>query len=227
VAPDGRQRRAAVEVVVMAKHPAPGKVKSRLAAAIGADAAAELYRAFVLDLADRLRGAEIDAWWAVWPPDAPFEELLPDVRRCAQQGRDLGERMAAVAARLFGDGVSGVVFLGADVPHVNLEAVRLAMETLQQRGHEVVLGPTDDGGYYLLGLARLIPEVFRDVEWGGPRVLPCTEARLKDLGVAYRLTERGFDLDEPADLHRLAALLAAGTMRLPRTAAALARVGLS
>jgi len=207
----------------MAKHPAPGLVKSRLAAVVGADAAAELYRAFVLDLADRLHEAGIDPLWAVWPPDAPFEQLLPEARRCAQQGTDLGERMANVARRLFGAGASGVVFLGADVPHVDLEVVRLAMETLQQRHHEVVLGPAADGGYYLLGLARFVPELFRDIAWGGPQVLATTEARLVDLSVPYRLTAPGFDLDELADLQRLTKLLAARAVHLPRTAVALGR----
>src|SRR5512139_4145210 len=131
----------------MAKHPAPGLVKSRLAAAVGATAAAEMYRAFVLDLADRLYDAGISALWAMWPPDAPFEQLLPEARCCAQQGADLGERMANVAQRVLREGAAGVVFLGADVPHVDLEAVRLAMETLEQQRHEVVLGPADDGGY--------------------------------------------------------------------------------
>jgi len=207
----------------MAKHPAPGLVKSRLAAVVGADAAAQLYRAFVLDLADRLHEAGIDPLWAVWPPDAPFEQLLPEARRCAQQGTDLGERMANVARGLFGGGASGVVFLGADVPHVDLDVVRLAMDTLQQRRHEVVLGPADDGGYYLLGLARFVPELFREIAWGGPQVLAMTEARLVDLGVPYRLTAPGFDLDELADLQRLTKLLAARAVHLPRTAVALGR----
>jgi glycosyltransferase A (GT-A) superfamily protein (DUF2064 family) len=101
------------------------------------------------------------------------------------------------------------------------------METLREATHEVVLGPADDGGYYLLGLRRLIGPLFQDIEWGGPRVLESTTARLAALGVAYSTTAPCFDVDEHADLMRLAALVRRGAVALPHTAAALGRAGLS
>jgi rSAM/selenodomain-associated transferase 1 len=227
VSAGGPQAGAPIEVVVMAKHPAPGQVKSRLAAAIGAEAAADLYRAFVLDLAERLHDAGIEPLWAVWPAGAPFETVLPGAGRCDQEGRDLGERMAGVARRVLNGGAAGVVFLGADVPHVDVDEVRAAMQTLRERAHDVVLGPADDGGYYLLGLRRFIGPLFQDIEWGGPRVLASTTTRLAELNVAYRTMAPCFDVDEQADLLRLAALVRRGTVVLPHTAAALARAGLS
>jgi rSAM/selenodomain-associated transferase 1 len=202
-------------------------VKSRLAAAIGAEAAADLYRAFVLDLAERLHDAGIEPLWAVWPAGAAFERVLPGARRCDQEGRDLGERMAAVARRVLAGRAAGVVFLGADVPHVDVDAVRAAMHTLRARTHEVVLGPADDGGYYLLGLCRFIGPLFHGIEWGGPHVLASTTAQLAALGVAYHTTAPCFDVDEQADLVRLAALVRRGAVALPHTAAALVRAGLS
>ena len=223
----GRQRGAAVEVVVMAKHPALGAVKSRLAAVVGADAALELYRAFLLDLRDRLQADGIDAIWAVWPPEAPFGQLMPEARRCGQHGADLGERMANVAQQLFLDGAAGVVFLGADVPHVDLDAVHTAMHTLAVHRHDVVLGPAEDGGYYLLGLARPVPELFRDMAWGGAQVLASSEARLRELGMSYELTAPGFDIDGYDDLVRLVEVLRAGSVVLPRTAVALERLPIS
>ena len=211
----------------MAKYPAPGTVKSRLAAVVGAEAALALYRAFLFDLRDRLQEAGLDPVWAVWPPDAPFGELMPEARCRGQHGRDLGERMANVARQLFADGAGGVVFLGADVPHVDLDAVRFAIDALAQRQHDVVLGPAEDGGYYLLGLSRFVPELFCDMPWGGAEVLALTEARSRELGLSYRLTAPGFDIDEYEDLLRLADVLRASGILLPRTTLALSRTRVS
>ncbi|HWP66650.1 MAG TPA: TIGR04282 family arsenosugar biosynthesis glycosyltransferase [Candidatus Limnocylindria bacterium] len=211
----------------MAKHPTPGQVKSRLAATLGAETAADFQRAFVLDLAARLDAAGIAVWWAVWPPDAPFHDVVPGARVLPQEGADLGERMGGVARRLLAGGAGGVVLLGADVPHVHLAEVRAAVQALERGEVPVVLGPAADGGYYLLGLARLVPEIFRDVAWGRPDVRSVTEARLGALGVAYRLVADDFDVDEPADLRRLAERLRQGDLVLPHTAAVLARAGVS
>ena len=85
----------------MAKYPAPGRVKTRLAATLGAERACALYRAFVLDLADRLAALPYAVCWAFWPPEAPYATLLPGAVCRPQRGRDLGARMAdAVAAAL-------------------------------------------------------------------------------------------------------------------------------
>src|SRR5262245_62445800 len=86
----------AAQVVVMAKYPSPGLVKTRLSAQIGATTACRLYAAFVGDLAERLTRVALPVCWAVWPPDAPFAELVPAGQRCiAQAGNDLGQRMEA------------------------------------------------------------------------------------------------------------------------------------
>ena len=218
---------AAFQVVVMAKYPAPGAVKTRLARRMGAEAAAELSGAFMRDLEARLEGAGIDAIWAVWPPEAPLQSMLPGARLLPQEGADLGERMAGVVQRLLREEGRPVILLGADVPHVDIAVVRAAGAMLVRGDAEVVLGPTDDGGYYLLGLRQFVSAVFRAIDWGSPGVCAETRARLATLGVRYRLLERSFDVDEPADLVRLMRLMQAGTIALPHTAAALARTRVS
>jgi uncharacterized protein len=216
----------AFQVVVMAKYPAEGAVKTRLARGLGAARAAELSGAFMRDLEARLQAAGIPALWAVWPPEAPFERVLSEARLLPQEGADLGERMAGVAQRVLADQGRPVILLGTDVPHVDLSVVRAAGATLVRGDAEVVLGPADDGGYYLLGLRRFVPAIFRDIEWGGRRVCAETEARLTALGVRYRLLEPSFDVDEPGDVLRLLELLQAGIVTLPHTAAVLARTRL-
>jgi len=214
------------QVVVMAKYPAPGTVKTRLARQVGAEGAAALSAAFMRDLDARLGASGLAVVWAVWPATAPFERVLPGARYLAQEGADLGERMAGVAARVLAEQRRPVVLLGADAPHLDIALVRAAGTLLARGDAEFVLGPADDGGYYLLGLRRFAPAVFRGIEWSGRRVCADTEARLGVLGVRYRLLEASFDVDEPADLVRLMELMHAGRIALPHTAAVLGRLGL-
>src|SRR5205823_13822495 len=108
--------RSEARLVVTAKHPVPGRVKTRLAAALGADAACALYRAFVLDLAERLAALPYAVTWAYTPPDAPFAELLPGARCRPQRGRDLGERLAAALADELAEGPGPVLAIGGDAP---------------------------------------------------------------------------------------------------------------
>ena len=199
----------------MAKHPAPGRVKTRLAATLGAERACALYRAFVLDLAERLDALPYDVTWAYWPAAAPFATLLPRARCRPQRGADLGDRMANAVAECGGP----AVVIGADAPHVPAARLEEAVEALAGAA-DVVLGPADDGGYYLIGLRAPTPAVFAGVAWGTSRVLTETLARAG--GLRTLLLEPCFDVDTPADLVRLSDVLARGDVALPRTAALLA-----
>jgi rSAM/selenodomain-associated transferase 1 len=209
--PPGRDAR----LIVMARHPAPGRVKTRLAATLGAERTCALYRAFVLDLAGRLDALPYDVTWAYWPSTAPFATLLPGAHCRPQRGGDLGERMANAVAECGGP----AVVIGADAPHVPAARLEEAVEALAGAA-DLVLGPADDGGYYLIGLRAPTPALFAGVAWGTPRVLAETLARAG--GLRTRLLEPCFDVDTPADLARLSGLLARGDVALPRTAALLA-----
>src|SRR5436309_13637195 len=205
----------------MARHPVAGRVKTRLAAVLGADVACALYRAFVLDLAARLGALPYAVTWAHTPPDAPFAELLPGARCRPQRGRDLGERLAAAFADEFASGPGPVLAIGADAPHIPAAALAEAATALA-RGADVVLGPAADGGYYLIGLRDPAPGLFAGIAWGTAGVLEATLARAGGAGLAAHLLAPGFDVDEVADLARLATLLARGDVRLPRTTGVLA-----
>ena len=202
----------------MARHPIPGRVKTRLARALGAETACALYRAFVLDLADRMLALPWRVTWAYEPASAPFPALLPGARCRAQEGEDLGARMAAAIAAEFADGAASVVVLGADVPHIPRVRIEGAVRALAA-DVDVVLGPAEDGGYYLIGVRRPQPELFRGIAWGTAEVLATTRARAAAAGLRVRLLPVTFDVDEPVDLSRLRALLACGEVDLPRTAA--------
>jgi rSAM/selenodomain-associated transferase 1 len=203
----------------MAKYPEPGRVKTRLAAALGPERACALYRAFILDLADRLAALPYEVVWAYDPAPAPFAALLPDARCVAQVEGDLGARMGHAVATAFAESAAPVVVLGADVPHVPAACVAEAAAVSSGR---IVIGPAEDGGYYLVALAAPAPELFADVPWGGSRVLETTLARAERLGLETQLLSPTFDVDEAADVARLRVLLGAGAVELPRTAALLA-----
>jgi rSAM/selenodomain-associated transferase 1 len=209
-------------VLVMAKYPAPGRVKTRLASALGAAAATELARAFIADLGARLDALGASVTWAFWPPDAPFARLVPGAACVPQQGHDLGERLRAVIAWAFARDPRPLAVLGADVPHVPAATLREAATALAGDA-DVVLGPTRDGGYYLVALRAPQPALFADVPWGGPRVLAVTLGRAQASGLRVHLLPATFDVDTPADLAALRKLLAARSISLPRTAAVLAR----
>lgn len=213
VHPDGH-------LVVMAKYPEPGRVKTRLAAVLGAERACVLYHAFVLDLADRLRVLPFDVTWAYWPPRAPFAALLPGWRCRPQEGADLGERLAHLVASEMALAGGPLVVIGADAPHIPIESLVAAVEALHA-GVDVVLGPAADGGYYLIGLRASRPELFADIAWSTAAVLSQTVARVERLALRMQMLPGTFDVDDAFDLERLRGVLRAGLVSLPRSAALL------
>ncbi len=195
-------------LIILAKAPRPKRVKTRLAAAIGSRAAADLQRAFLLDLlaaTSTLRS--VTRFLGCWPsPHHPvFEEIAArqPVTLFRQVGRTLGDRMAHALRFVLGLGVQEAVLLGSDSPTLPMAYVREAFRWLRQV--PLVLGPSYDGGYYLIGASRQLPPVFDGIPWGTARVLALTLKAAEQAGVAYRLTPRWYDVDTPDDLRRLAA----------------------
>src|SRR5262245_36461944 len=170
-------------LVICARHPEAGKVKTRLAAAIGDAAAAALYRAFLLDLGRKLAGHP--AWvlyWAFAPADSPLPaEITAGHKSFAQVDGDLGERMAGAIERVLADAHPSAVLIGSDIPHVSIATLEEAFRRLAG-GAALVLGPAEDGGYYLVG-ATSPPPVFRGIRWGGPDVLAETIAAARNAGI--------------------------------------------
>lgn len=213
-------------LIIFARYPEPGRVKTRLAESIGGVAAAELYAAFVTDLGARLAAPAWEVTWAIAPPDRGFARRfgLPHERCVPQVGADLGSRMHAALAAAADSGKTRCVLIGTDMPQIEPGVVREALARLEWS--DLVLGPAEDGGYYLIAMRRA-HDVFAGVEWSSPRVLEQTLARAQALGLRASLLAPGFDIDTLHDLDRLCALLDAPELAtsLPATAAVLRALG--
>jgi rSAM/selenodomain-associated transferase 1 len=200
-------------LLVFLKAARPGAVKTRLAATLGKAPAAELYRALAEAEVRRTapRGGEYERRFCFTPKGAhaAMKAWFPGEVFEPQAGADLGARMALAFDQAFRGGARRVAIIGGDVPAVSREIVREAFRSLQ--GHDVVLGPARDGGYYLLALSRPRPGLFRGIAWGTSSVLAATVK--KATGLAVRLLEPLTDIDTLEDLRsewrRLAPLLAA------------------
>lgn len=191
-------------IIVFAKAPEPGAVKTRLIPALGAEGAARLSARLIRDTLDRAGGCALAPVELHVSPDTahPFFRSLADCPPLrAQQGADLGERMqAALAAALTGAGFA--VLIGTDCPVLDCAYLEQACAALAG-GRDAVLGPADDGGYVLIGLRRADARLFAGVDWGSTRVLAQTRARLAALGWDGLELPTLWDLDRPADLDRL------------------------
>ena len=207
-------------LVVMARQPTPGTVKTRLARRIGDAAACAIYRAFLMDIAATLGGGPWRLTWAVTPADADLRPIVGAGADClAQRGADLAERMGGAFADLFARGAERVVMIGADAPHLGAAGIAAAFAALD--GADVVLTPTRDGGYCLVG-QRASHDLFRGIPMGTDRVFAQTQARVTALGLRAAVQPAPFDVDEWADVEDLRALIDGGEVSLPITAAALA-----
>jgi rSAM/selenodomain-associated transferase 1 len=130
----------------------------------------------------------------------------PNFQRLEQRGGDLGERMNAAFSDLWQRGHRNVVVIGSDLPALPLTILETAFELMTASAKQVVLGPSRDGGYYLVGMNRPTPEIFQNMAWSHNQVLAQTMKRLAKLGVAAELLPTWFDLDTMEDLAYLQSL---------------------
>ena len=197
-------------LIVMAKAPRAGEVKTRLAGALGPEGARALYECLLRDtfaLAGELRtrrpGVRVALCYAPEGAAPEFDRLALDHDvAIAQRGGDLGERIANGFADTFARGARSVVIVGADSPTLPVERLAAAFDGLA-RGIDVALGPTKDGGYYLVGARRLHEASLRSVPWSTDGVLRATVDRAAEAGLTVATLEPWYDVDERADLARL------------------------
>lgn len=198
-------------VVLFVKKPEAGKVKTRLQSHCSAEEAARLYRAFLLDSAETLAASAASRKVVAYAPataENSLRKLLStagDFEYVAQPMGDLGNRLQEVVQWAFARGTEKVVVLGSDSPSMPVEYINRALELLQQS--DVVLGPSTDGGYYLLGQRRGEHRLFSSIEWGTGVVLEQTLARLD--GQQLALLPPWYDIDTPREAAFLRAHLAA------------------
>ena len=194
---------------VFAKYWQPGAVKTRLAAHWGDVAASRLSRGFLVAVLNRL-ATRADRRLLVFTPAerrAEFAELAAGRWELAPQtAGDLGQRMQGYFEAAFAAGARRVLLIGSDSPSLPCELVERAFTLLETR--DVVLGPTPDGGYYLVGAADRVPPIFAGVAWSTPRVWEQTMEQVRVAGLSLAELPPWYDVDEPVDLARLRAELA-------------------
>lgn len=193
-------------LVVVAKEPQPGFSKTRLAQTIGAASAARVYRAFLEDLAQRLPEEPLDAdlIWAVTPESHPeaFQHLSPVWQLAVQQGDTLGERLQNLMSRLLASGYERVVIMSSDSPDLPGALIQSAFVRLQD--HDAVVGPCHDGGYYLIGQRRFLPELFLDIPWSTSDVLKHTRMQATQAGIVLASLDTWYDVDYVEDFLTMA-----------------------
>jgi rSAM/selenodomain-associated transferase 1 len=203
---------ARVAVAIMAKAPMAGEVKTRLCPPLSPDEAAELYQCFLLDKIAQLRAIASASPVIAFTPEGgrgAFERMAPGFDLIAQRGPDLGSRLLNVLSTLLANGYRGAVAIDSDTPTLPSEFLLQAVDLVADPTTDLVLGPTDDGGYYLIGMSRPWPALFENMPWSTADVLPETIRRAEATGLRVACLPSWFDVDIPGDLERLRASLTA------------------
>jgi len=205
-------------VIVFAKVPAPGLVKTRLTPPLDKDEAADLYAAFLQDALAQYARLEADVRLYLASSGSDLKKyIIPEgVSLHEQIGGDLGARMARAFVETFAAGYERVVILGTDHPTLPSAFIEFAFESLLS-GRAVVIGPADDGGYYLLGMNDLIPELFLKMEYSHGEVFQQTLERIPSKGVDVTILPVWYDIDTPDDVLRLASELTSDSASIRHT----------
>jgi len=194
----------------MTKVPEAGKVKTRLTPPLTPEEAAQLNICFLQDLARSISAAGQSApaqGVGIYTPagaEAAYDTILPDdFFLIPQRGQDFGERLLLAAQDLFQVGFSAVCLINSDSPTVPASSFAAAANTLAKTADRLVLGPSDDGGYYLIGLKKPHARLFQDIDWSTERVLQQTLARAAEIGLEVEQLPSGYDVDDRVTLHQL------------------------
>ena len=215
-------------LLVIAKRPASGQTKTRLTPPLSPAEAAQLYECFLRDTLDLARSVAGVSRWVYFAPEEAagyFQALAPDFELAPQVGAELGERLDHALTTFLARGYQRVVVMDSDSPTLPAEYVAKAFQLLA--AHDVVLGPCEDGGYYLIGLQQPQPRLLREVRMSQPKVLLDTLALADEMGLRAALLPPWYDVDTAGALARLQVELLAGPTHLaPWTRARLANLAL-
>jgi uncharacterized protein len=204
-------------LAVMTKAPRAGHVKTRLVPPLTPEEAAELNICFLCDTAAAIAkalGASARGVGVYTPAGSEvvyIDILPPDFELLPQRGDGFGERLAFAAEDLFRCGFRSVCLIDSDSPTIPADAYAQAVELLSKPNDGIVLGPSDDGGYYLIGLKRNRPELFEQIDWSTERVLAQTKKRAQELNLEVSLLPAGYDVDDAPTLRRLCDELLSGS----------------
>ena len=204
-------------LVVFVKDPIPGRVKTRLTPRITPDEAAKLYKAFTLDIisnARKLKRNSVNNVTVAYTPigaEKAFRKLVKQPTNfLPQKGKNLGERMKNAFKQSFAEGAKRVVIIGTDSPTLPVSYIQKAFDILKKI--PIVIGPTFDGGYYLIGLSGLNDDIFDGIGWGTSRVFDQTLTRIKSLNTQVYVLPPWYDVDTSEDLEFLRSHLLAMRM---------------
>lgn len=192
-------------IVLMAREPKPTCVKTRLTPPLDPADASRIYHSFLLDKIDQVCGIDGVGRFVAYTPDSSrefFSTIVPrNFRLFPQEGGDLGERLANVSGSLLDEGYDGVVLMDSDTPNLPSSFIISGLEALNE--NDLVVGPCEDGGYYLIGLNRKTPEIFQDIPWSTPEVAQTTMGRSLALDLKAVMLQKWYDIDTFDDLKRL------------------------
>jgi rSAM/selenodomain-associated transferase 1 len=223
-------------LAIMTKTPRAGTVKTRLQPPLTPEEAAALNICFLRDIAAAIAKASCSnslrpsptvtaRGVAVFTPagsEADYAEILPaQFNLLPQRGTDFGERLTNAFEDLLVSGFESCCLINSDSPTVTAEAFRIAVHSLHtQDDRQLVLGPSNDGGYYLIGMKKLHRRVFEEIDWSTEHVFAQTVERAHEIGLKIETLPTFFDIDDPAALHRLCdELLGAERENAPATKA--------
>jgi len=188
-------------LAVFAKTPHPGKVKTRLAPALSPEEGAELYHCMLQDTIARVRTLGVDTVIFYDGDEEFFRNFHPGLKLFRQHQAGLGERLEAAFGQLAELGYRERVVIGSDAPDLPLSFIREAFDLLEA-GKDVVFGPAEDGGYYLVGLSGGTADLFRGVPWSTSDVLAVSHQKARCAGLEVELISTWYDIDSYDDLLR-------------------------
>jgi len=193
-------------ILFFVKYPAKGQVKKRLSTHLGEDVTVELYRNFVLDSLSTFNKCGVNLLICFYPPDSQrrfVDWLGMNYSYLPQQGTDLGQRMKNSFISSFSCNFHRVILIGSDIPDLPAEFVEEAFLFLKT--HDVVIGPSFDGGYYLIGFShnKFLPEAFEDITWGSHTVFQETLTILQNARCKVHILPKWSDIDTCNDLKHL------------------------
>lgn len=191
-------------IIIMAKVPISGNVKTRLQDVISPEKCAELAAAFLKDTVNKAKSVCKNTIIAFFPPSekAELAKILPDEKIIEQTGENLGERMFNAFEFAFSQKSDAVVMLGTDSPTFPADFIEQAFEFLELET-DAVLGKTDDGGFYLIGLRVLPREIFENVAWSSAETFEQVYRNISNLNLHLREVPSWYDVDETQDFERL------------------------
>ncbi|MBI3810164.1 MAG: TIGR04282 family arsenosugar biosynthesis glycosyltransferase [Nitrospirae bacterium] len=215
-------------LIIFAKAPIPGAVKTRLCPPLDPEEAASLHGSLVMDAIERTKGLQGTTLYVAGAPDLdhPFFKVMEGrygARLLLQRGPDLGSRMKQAMQDAFNQGAKDVLLTGTDLPTLPRTHLMEALTLI--KSHDVVLGPTADGGYYLIGLRKMMPALFDGIAWSTASVLAETKKKVEAAGLSLGLLPECRDLDTLDDLKAFIALCGKDRAMTKRTEGALRLIG--